>query len=134
MIYNQKRKNKYFFWIFFSGVRTVKIFFFLIFSKFSPFFWKMSQGVLGNFKRNKVMKYELIWSVLRGVTHNHLHVRADCTTPPCSIGLNVEMLKSYNVWYLDAAMLNCWNGEIPKCWNTDMCEVLECLNTNMPEC
>ena len=53
----------------------------------------MTQGVLGNVKRNKDMKYELIWSVFRGVTHDHLRVRAHCV-PPCSIGLsNVKLSK-----------------------------------------
>ena len=55
---------------------------FFEFSKFSKFFWKMVQGVLRNLERNKVMNYELIWSVLRGVTHNHLQVREHCVPPP----------------------------------------------------
>ena len=63
-----------------------KIHFFWIFKIFGNFFEKWPQGVLGNVKRNKVMKYELIWSVRQGVTQDHLHVRVDCT-PPCSIGL-----------------------------------------------
>ena len=37
---------------------------FFEFSKFLEFFFeKWPQGVLGNVKRNKVMKYELIWSI-----------------------------------------------------------------------
>ena len=55
---------------------------FFKFSKFSEFFFeKWPQGVLGNVKRNKVMKYELIWSVRQGVTQDHLHVRVDCNSP-----------------------------------------------------
>ena len=56
-----------------------KIHFFWIFKIFGIFFEKWPQGVLGNVKRNKVMKYELIWSVRQGVTQDHLHVRVDCT-------------------------------------------------------
>ena len=37
---------------------------FQFFSRLSEFFFeKWPQGVLGNVKRNKVMKYELIWSI-----------------------------------------------------------------------
>ena len=54
---------------------------FLNFQNFENFFEKWPQGVLGNVKRNKVMKYELIWSVRQGVTQDHLHVRVDCTPP-----------------------------------------------------
>ena len=56
---------------------------FFAFSIFSIFFFEIwPQGVLANVKRNKVMKYELIWGALRGVTHDHLHVRAHCVPPP----------------------------------------------------
>ena len=58
-----------------------KISFFWIFKIFKSFFEKWPQGVLGNDKRNKVMKYELILSVHWGVTLDHLHVRADCVPP-----------------------------------------------------
>ena len=59
-----------------------KISLFFEFSKFSEFFFeKWPQGVLGNVKSYKVMKYELIWSVRQGVTQDHLHVRVDCTPP-----------------------------------------------------
>ena len=84
------KKKKNIFFKNFSDVRTVKKkFFFDFFEIFNFFFWKMPQGVLGNVKRNKVVKYELIWSVLRGVTHDHLRVRAHCVPPPCSIGLSI---------------------------------------------
>ena len=66
--------------------RSENFYFFWIFKIFGNFFEKWPQGVLGNVKRNKVMKYELIWSVRQGVTQDHRHVRVDCT-PPCSIGL-----------------------------------------------
>ena len=72
--------------VWFMLKKDKKKFFFRFFWNFQLFVWKMSQGVLGNVKRNKVMKYELIWSVLRGVTDDHLRVRAHCV-PPCSIGL-----------------------------------------------
>ena len=67
--------------------RSKKFSFFWNFKIFGNFFEKWPQGVLGNVKRNKVMKYEFIWSVRQGVTQDHLHVRVDCTPPPCSIGL-----------------------------------------------
>ena len=52
--------------------------------KFSEFFFeKWPQGVLGNAKRNKVMKYELIWRVRQGVTEDHLHMGVDCAPLPC---------------------------------------------------
>ena len=52
--------------------------FFKFFKIFKFLFEKRPQGDLGNVNGNKVMKYELIWSVLRGVTHDHLWVRAHC--------------------------------------------------------
>ena len=33
------------------------------------------------------MKYELIWGIHRGITRDHLNVRAQSAPPPCSIGL-----------------------------------------------
>ena len=60
--------------------------FFSIFKIFRFFFEKWPQGVLGNVKRNNVMKYELISSIPQCIMQDHLHVRVDCT-PPCSIGL-----------------------------------------------
>ena len=83
-----KKDKKIYFFEFFLVSEWSKNLFFRFFQNFQLFFWKIPQGVLGNVKRNKVMKYELIWSVLRGVTHNHLRVRAHCN-PPCSIGLTV---------------------------------------------
>ena len=58
-----------------------KFHFFWIFKIVRIFFEKWPQGVLGNVKRNKVMKYELILSVCRGVMQDHLHVRVDCIPP-----------------------------------------------------
>ena len=76
-----KKEKKYIFLNFFWCQNGQKKFFFRFFRNFQLFFWKMPQGVLGNVKRNKVMKYELIWSVLRGVTHDRLQVRAHCVPP-----------------------------------------------------
>ena len=50
------------------------------FQNFRFFFWKWLQGV--NVTRNKVMKYELIWSVRQGVAQDHLHVHVDCAPNP----------------------------------------------------
>ena len=84
-----KKEKNIFFWIF-SDVRTVKKnFFFRFFQNFQNFFWKMAQGILGNVKRNKVMKYELIMGILPEVTLDHLYVHVDSIPPPpCRIGLS----------------------------------------------
>ena len=50
----------------------VKKKFFPIFQNFQNFFEKRPQGDLGNVKRNKVMKYELIWSIHQGFKKDNL--------------------------------------------------------------
>ena len=52
------------------------------------FFEKWPQGVLKNMERNKVMKYEHIWSVRWSMTRDYLP-GGFADPPPCRIGLKV---------------------------------------------
>ena len=58
-----------------------KKFFFRFFKIFKIFFEKRPQGDLGNVKRNKVIKYELFWSIHQGFKRDHLS-RGVHWTPP----------------------------------------------------
>ena len=67
-----KKGKKNIFLNFFWCQNGQKNFFFRFFSKFSIFFWKMAQGVLGNVKRNKVMRQSHeIWAYLGRPPRHH---------------------------------------------------------------
>ena len=87
-----KKSHFLFFQYFFQRCCMSKIWSFFNFSIFSIFFQKWPQWDLANIVRNKVMKNELIWSILRSSTRDYLHGWAQCAPPPlCRIGLSYEI-------------------------------------------
>ena len=76
-----KKAISYFFDIFSRGFGAVKFDFCQIFQFFQFFFQKWPQWDLTNIVRNKVMKNELIWSILRSSTRDYLHGWAQCAPP-----------------------------------------------------
>ena len=86
-----KKSNFPFSNIFSKGFVWVKFDLFLIFQFFQFFFQEWPQWDLANIVRNKVMKNELIWSILRSSTRDYLHGWAQCAPPLCRIGLSYEI-------------------------------------------
>ena len=76
-----KKSFSFFFNIFSRGFVCVKFDLFLIFQFFQFFLQKWPQWDLANIVRNKSHENELIWSILKSSTRDHLHGWAQCAPP-----------------------------------------------------